>query len=119
MYSIIHDYRINVYLILRKLIFEEYEQIPLMTVCNYFRNLLLPDGVPIDRQRARFIVKIYRADGLPKMNSSLMANVKKAFTGETSDLVDPFVQVSFAGLTVCTLEIGLLPATNKQNTNKM
>ncbi|XP_071050803.1 otoferlin-like [Onthophagus taurus] len=62
-------------------------------------NLLLPDGVPIDRQRARFIVKIYRADGLPKMNSSLMANVKKAFTGETSDLVDPFVQVSFAGLT--------------------
>ncbi|CAH1371731.1 unnamed protein product, partial [Tenebrio molitor] len=62
-------------------------------------NLLLPDGVPIDRQRARFIVKIYRADGLPKMNSSLMANVKKAFTGELSDLVDPYVQVSFAGLT--------------------
>lgn len=65
-----------------------------------FRNLLLPDGVPIDRQRARFIVKIYRADGLPKMNSSLMANVKKAFTGEISDLVDPYIQVSFAGLMV-------------------
>ncbi|XP_017781557.1 PREDICTED: otoferlin-like isoform X2 [Nicrophorus vespilloides] len=61
-------------------------------------NLLLPDGVPIDRQRARFIVKIYRADGLPKMNSSIMANVKKAFTGEVNDLVDPYVQVSFAGL---------------------
>ncbi|XP_018569831.1 otoferlin-like [Anoplophora glabripennis] len=61
-------------------------------------NLLLPDGVPTDRQRARFIVKIYRADGLPKMNSSLMANVKKAFTGELTDLVDPYVQVSFAGL---------------------
>ncbi|KAF5278108.1 hypothetical protein FQR65_LT03624 [Abscondita terminalis] len=61
-------------------------------------NLLLPDGVPIDRQRARFIIKIYRADGLPKMNSSIMANVKKAFTGEVSDLVDPYVQVSFAGL---------------------
>lgn len=29
-----------------------------------------------------------------------MANVKKAFTGELNDLVDPFVQVSFAGLTV-------------------
>lgn len=66
----------------------------------FFRNLLLPDGVPTDRQRAHFIVKIYRADGLPKMNSSLMANVKKAFTGELNDLVDPFVQVSFAGLTV-------------------
>ncbi|XP_015590570.1 otoferlin [Cephus cinctus] len=61
-------------------------------------NLLLPDGVPIERQRARFVVKIYRADGLPKMNSSIMANVKKAFTGEVKDLVDPYVQVSFAGL---------------------
>ncbi|XP_037936219.1 otoferlin-like [Teleopsis dalmanni] len=61
-------------------------------------NLLLPDGVPIERQRAKFIVKIYRADGLPRMNSSLMANVKKAFTGESKDLVSPYVQVSFAGL---------------------
>lgn len=61
-------------------------------------NLLLPDGVPIERQRAKFIVKVYRADGLPKMNSSIMANVKKAFTGEVKDLVDPYVQVSFAGL---------------------
>ncbi|XP_012269850.2 otoferlin isoform X2 [Athalia rosae] len=61
-------------------------------------NLLLPDGVPIERQRAKFVVKIYRADGLPKMNSSIMANVKKAFTGEAKDLVDPYVQVSFAGL---------------------
>ena len=63
-------------------------------------NLLLPDGVPVERQRARFIVRIYRADGLPKMNSSIMANVKRAFTGEAKDLVDPYVQVSFAGMTV-------------------
>lgn len=62
------------------------------------RNLLLPDGVPIERQRAKFIVKIYRADGLPRMNSSIMANVKKALTGESKDLVSPYVQVSFAGL---------------------
>ncbi|XP_043482896.1 otoferlin-like isoform X2 [Leptopilina heterotoma] len=61
-------------------------------------NLLLPDGVPIERQKAKFIVKIYRADGLPKMNSSIMANVKKVFTGEVKDLVDPYVLVSFAGL---------------------
>lgn len=45
-------------------------------------------------------MKIYRADGLPRMNSSLMANVKRAFTGEAKDLVNPYVQVSFAGLTV-------------------
>ncbi|XP_050539137.1 otoferlin-like isoform X2 [Daktulosphaira vitifoliae] len=62
-------------------------------------NLLLPDGMPVDRQRAKYMVRIYRADGLPKMNSTLVANVKKAFTGETRDLVDSFVQVSFAGLT--------------------
>lgn len=69
-------------------------------------NLLLPDGVPIERQRARFVVKIYRADGLPKMNSSIMANVKKAFTGEVKDLVDPYVQVSFAGLSVRSTSYG-------------
>jgi hypothetical protein len=68
------------------------------------RNLLLPDGVPADRQRAQFIVKIYRAEGLPKMNTGIMANVKKAFTGEAKDLVDPYVQVTFAGHMV-----GLLP----------
>lgn len=63
-------------------------------------NLLLPDGVPIERQRAKFVVKIYRADGLPRMNSSIMANVKRAFTGENKDLVSPYVHVSFAGLSV-------------------
>ncbi|MCJ8736710.1 hypothetical protein PDJAM_G00015680 [Pangasius djambal] len=60
-------------------------------------NLLLPEGVPADRQWARFYVKIYRAEGLPKMNTSIMANVKKAFIGENKDLVDPYVQVQFAG----------------------
>ncbi|XP_047040376.1 otoferlin-like [Helicoverpa zea] len=65
-------------------------------------NLLLPDGVPIERQRARFIVKIHKADGLPKMNYSILANVKRAFTGESQDLVDPYVQVCFAGMTGST-----------------
>ncbi|KAM9704297.1 otoferlin isoform 11-T12 [Menidia menidia] len=60
-------------------------------------NLLLPEGIPSERQWARFYVKIYRAEGLPKMNTSIMANVKKAFIGENRDLVDPYVQVQFAG----------------------
>lgn len=34
------------------------------------------------------------------MNSSIMANVKRAFTGESKDLVNPYVHVSFAGLSV-------------------
>ena len=66
----------------------------------YFRNLLLPDGVPAERQRAKYIVRIYRADGLPRMNSSIMANLKHAFGSVARYLVDPYVQVSFAGLTV-------------------
>ncbi|XP_076441089.1 otoferlin-like [Babylonia areolata] len=60
-------------------------------------NLLLPDGVPADRQRAKFSVKVYKADGLPKMNAGIVANVKRAFTGESKDLVDPYVEVTFAG----------------------
>lgn len=31
------------------------------------------------------------------MNSSIMANVTKAFIGDSKDLVDPFVVVMFAG----------------------
>lgn len=49
------------------------------------------------------------------MNTSIMANVKKAFIGENKDLVDPYVQVQFAGqkvnhfLTICVLAAALLP----------
>uniref|UniRef100_A0A672ZSG3 Otoferlin n=1 Tax=Sphaeramia orbicularis TaxID=375764 RepID=A0A672ZSG3_9TELE len=60
-------------------------------------NLLIPEGVPAERQWARYYLKIYRAEGLPRMNQSIMANVKKAFIGENKDLVDPYVQVQFAG----------------------
>lgn len=59
--------------------------------------------MPAERQRAKYIVRIYRADGLPKMNSSIMANLKHALGGQVRDLVDPYVQVSFAGLTVSLL----------------
>lgn len=67
----------------------------------------MPDGVPIERQRARFVVKIYKADGLPKMNYSILANVKRAFTGEVQDMVDPYVEVSFAGMTVSWFSVNL------------
>ncbi|XP_029705528.1 otoferlin isoform X1 [Takifugu rubripes] len=60
-------------------------------------NLLLPEGIPAERQWAKYHVRIYRAEGLPKMNTSIMANVKKAFIGENRDLVDPYVQVHFSG----------------------
>lgn len=64
------------------------------------RNLLIPQGFPSERPWARFYVRLYKAEGLPKVNSSIMANVTKAFVGDNKDLVDPFVEVSFAGQTV-------------------
>ena len=70
---------------------------------HFCRNLLLPDGVPAERQRAKYIVRVYRADGLPRMNSTIMGTLKH-FIGPQKDLVDPFVQVSFAGLQVRILQ---------------
>uniref|UniRef100_A0A0K8RV32 Fer-1-like protein 6-like n=1 Tax=Crotalus horridus TaxID=35024 RepID=A0A0K8RV32_CROHD len=61
------------------------------------KNLLIPKGFPSERPWARFYVRIYKAEELPKMNSSIMANVTKAFIGDSKDLVDPFVVVMFAG----------------------
>ncbi|XP_051879497.1 fer-1-like protein 6 [Pristis pectinata] len=61
------------------------------------KNLLIPVGLPTDRPWARFFVKIYKAQGLPKMNSSLVANVTKAFMGDKKDFVDPYVAVTFFG----------------------
>ncbi|XP_078254560.1 fer-1-like protein 6 [Rhinoraja longicauda] len=60
-------------------------------------NILNPVGFPTERPWARFFVKIYKAQGLPKMNSSLVANVTKAFMGDNKDFVDPYVTITFFG----------------------
>ncbi|XP_052377783.1 fer-1-like protein 6 [Oncorhynchus keta] len=59
------------------------------------KNLLVPEGFPSERPWARFYVKVYRAEGLPRNNSSIMANVTKAFIGDNTALIDPYVVVSF------------------------
>ncbi|KAI3356016.1 hypothetical protein L3Q82_017285 [Scortum barcoo] len=59
------------------------------------KNLLIPEGFPSERPWARFSVKVYRAEGLPRNNSSIMANVTKAFIGDQTALIDPYVVVSF------------------------
>ncbi|KAK5890071.1 hypothetical protein CesoFtcFv8_013638 [Champsocephalus esox] len=59
------------------------------------KNLLIPEGFPSERPWARFSVKVYRAEGLPRNNSSIMANVTKAFIGDNTALIDPYVVVSF------------------------
>ncbi|PAA74424.1 hypothetical protein BOX15_Mlig025810g1 [Macrostomum lignano] len=68
-------------------------------------NLLLPIGVPIKRQMADISVIIYRAEGLPKMNTDLMASIKQALAGDSKPLADPYVQVSFAGHSAKTKSI--------------
>ena len=46
--------------------------------------------MPAERQRAKYIVRVYRADGLPRMNSTIMGTLKH-FIGPQKDLVDPGV----------------------------
>lgn len=77
-------------------IFSPNAQLPFLDLSSG-RNLLLPAGFPSERPWSRFYVKVYRAEGLPRMNSSIMANVTKAFVGDTKDLIDPYVVVSFFG----------------------
>ncbi|KAM7380163.1 hypothetical protein PAMP_003476 [Pampus punctatissimus] len=59
------------------------------------KNLLIPEGFPSERPWARFCVKVYRAESLPRNTSSIMANVTKAFIRDNTALVDPYVVVSF------------------------
>ncbi|TRY83688.1 hypothetical protein DNTS_034385 [Danionella cerebrum] len=61
------------------------------------KHLMLPEGMNPERPWARFYVIVYRAEGLPRINSSIMANVTKAFVGDTTALIDPYVEVSFFG----------------------
>ncbi|XP_062862723.1 fer-1-like protein 6 [Trichomycterus rosablanca] len=63
------------------------------------KNPLLPEGFPSMRPWASYSVKVYRAEGLPRMNSGLMANVTKAFVSDNTALIDPYVEVSFFGQT--------------------
>ena len=67
-------------------------------------NPLLPEGVKAERFRTRICVRIYKAEGLPKMNSSILAKIRKGFSGEPRirDLADPFVKVQWAGLEAST-----------------
>ena len=35
-------------------------------------NLLLPEGVPAERPKARIVIKIYKAEGLPKSREKIL-----------------------------------------------
>jgi len=60
-------------------------------------NLLLPVGVPLQRQRALYAVTIYCAEDLPRTDVGIVATVQKAITGKEVAFIDACVRVSFVG----------------------
>ncbi|XP_068923443.1 dysferlin [Petaurus breviceps papuanus] len=65
-------------------------------------NLLRPTGMAL--RGAHFCLKIFRGEDLPQMDDAVMDNVKQIFGFDSNkkNLVDPFVEVSFAGRMLCS-----------------
>uniref|UniRef100_A0A0X3NX87 C2 domain-containing protein n=1 Tax=Schistocephalus solidus TaxID=70667 RepID=A0A0X3NX87_SCHSO len=66
---------------------------------NIEKDLLVPKGITnlIKRNLTEFAVKLYRAEGLPPMNTDIITSIKQAFVGEGAPMCDPYVEVSFGG----------------------
>ncbi|XP_077157456.1 dysferlin isoform X2 [Paroedura picta] len=65
-------------------------------------NLLRPAGVCL--RGAHFSLRVYRAEDLPQMDDAILDGVRQIFGFDSNkkNLVDPFVEVTFAGKTLCS-----------------
>ncbi|XP_059210821.1 dysferlin isoform X3 [Centropristis striata] len=81
-------------------------------------NLLRPAGLSL--RGATFTLRIFRAEDLPQMDDAFMDGMRQilGFDSNRKNLVDPLVEIHFAGKTVCTkiLEKNANPQWNQSLT---
>ncbi|KAK9679677.1 C2 domain [Popillia japonica] len=63
-------------------------------------NLLLPEGITLERQKALFVFKVYKGDDILKYKSTMIDLLKKS--RRTKELPCSLLEVTFAGITVST-----------------
>uniref|UniRef100_A0A8D0AQ34 Myoferlin n=1 Tax=Sander lucioperca TaxID=283035 RepID=A0A8D0AQ34_SANLU len=81
-------------------------------------NLLVPAGVTM--RWASLSLKVYRAEDMPQMDDAFIQTVKQVFGGEgdRKNLVDPYVEVNFAGKKVFHLRTKTIEKNANPDTNK-